>query len=951
VTTPWPGDQMPLYDAFVKAGGKDPYDDLYYQLDVTESPDTTTTLVAGDDFYVYSDYARTAYSDDPIGECNWLVDIVSGSAQVEVFLSRDPDYSYDEPTWPAAVTRTWEAGRQIYPLPSGDRIFDWIWGNAGALALRVRVVSGTVEVGKLWLQAEPPDGLKAITGWEPGEILTPPLLTRAPVVNYTSLYYFGQVTWSGSGSPIGVDNTSHLQEAFAAKVYNPGASTVNGIASGISFQAGAGFSLTAEQQGGGVPPVYNMMAQTNHHTLSMVAKWASFPDYKPTPVLGTRGRDYVYIDGAGFDWEPGTTDTVGWDDNNAYIVASNAYGESVGPGHPYGESGQDAFASLTGNVAGLASRMEGPASPIFPTLSSLYNEAHPVSSLPHSDITLTAGLSWGSVGPPGLSAMWAVGSDTSTRGGGDVTWYWCYSNDGQNFTPSTPGLRVQRPNYRLRVPTFELSPDRVLPTGSDLLPSTSVADTGEYSYMGDVGVGGVPPVLWFVYQKWGFLGQHFVAYGHGLGDTQPELNGRLYFGVGPPSTYPVAGEFRPPLAEWALYPAGPNAYDGSQVQFPGTSVAAPKVDTEHQIVEFVVPVDLPLLEPTEYHLYVVNDHGTSNALSLLLYPMIDVDMEAAEPLLLTVTGAMGVFDTPETFEGPALFDASPLLSVLPQNYSRISAPWVLTSRVPERAPTYLTQAKAAFSLTGGAPATGLDDPVTVALSVPLRYRPLDSKVASRPDLGTGMSAWNSNESSSMDWKWNYLYAPYVDAENVVSSRNGSIVRPAMAFDGKAWAETTASFPTGPKMVFAMAVTIFPDPQARSFLLSSFVSGAVDPDSFPIQIYVEGDQLSLVVGTKIQTTKIAPGYIGRRPVIIAFTINDSELTYVVASDKATMRTMTHPKMTAGGLRLYLGRNNNAAQMQLATMDVLDLGIDHTAAATVTRLWSIVNRLDGIYGVMK
>ncbi|HEY5787513.1 MAG TPA: hypothetical protein VIT65_22335 [Microlunatus sp.] len=482
---------------------------------------------------------------------------------------------------------------------------------------------------------------------------------------------------------------------------------------------------------------------------------------------------------------------------------------------------------------------------------------------------------------------------------------------------------------------------------------SSSADTGEYVYEGDVGTGVAPPILWFVYQKWGFLGQHFVAYGEGLGDNQPELNGKFYLGPGTITAYPSLGDSQPTLVEWAFYPAGPNAYDGSQVMFPGTSVAPPVVDVEHQIIEFIVPTSITLTEPTEFHIYVINDNGMSNALSLMLYPMIDLDMESGEPILMTITAGMGEHGLDLPAEGPTLMLASvgDPIPTLEQRYSLIEFPYALTGRVPERAPIYLTSAEPAFELTGGAPSTGLDDPVNVALPMALRYRPLDSKITARPDLGTGMSVWDSNESSSMDWKFNVASAPYVDADNVISSRNGELVRPAMVFPGDAWAETTASFAAGPRLTVLMAVTIYPDPQPRSFILSSFISGAPDPDTFPFGVYIEGDQVSFVVGTKHQVVRIASGYLGQRPVIIGVSMSAEAMRMAVVSDKASIVQVTHLPLTASGFRLYLGRNNDAGNLQMATMDVLDLGVDHVTPAGPDRFWSIINRLDGIYGVMK
>jgi hypothetical protein len=98
-------------------------------------------------------------------------------------------------------------------------------------------------------------------------------------------------------------------------------------------------------------------------------------------------------------------------------------------------------------------------------------------------------------------------------------------------------------------------------------------------------------------------------------------------------------------------------------------------------------------------------------------------------------------------------------------------------------------------------------------------------------------------------------------------------------------------------------------------------------------------------------RIARGYIGQRPIIVGLSMSSSLMQMAVVSDKATISQLSHPPLNSGGFKLYLGRCNDAGNLQMATMDILDMGVDNVTPPASPRLWSIINRLDGIYGVMK
>lgn len=502
---------------------------------------------------------------------------------------------------------------------------------------------------------------------------------------------------------------------------------------------------------------------------------------------------------------------------------------------------------------------------------------------------------------------------------------------------------------QFRVALWEPSLAPLAPPPPSILPvaineSTATGNTSEYVYEGDVGVGTTTPILWFLYKKWGFLGDHIVAYGQGLGNTEDELHGVL--SMGPGTAYPLLADITPHVTDWRLNAASNHAYDGTGVIFEGTSVAPPRVDAEVQTVEFVIPIGLTLTDPTEMHVYVTNEHGRSNALPLMLYPKVDIDMQATDPLLVTTASAMGSFDPTTTVVGATLSSDDKL----PQRYSLLPTPFALTGPIPERAPQLLTNAAGSFVFTGAIQTTGLDDPVAITVPLTQRYRPIDSQVVPRSDIGTGVSLWMPNGTNANAWKFYVGSSPYVDPTTSIPSRNGEITRPAMVFPGDAYAELVNGLHIGPNFSIAMVTTIYPDPQPRSFLLSSFIQGLPDPDTYPLEVFIEGDVVTVQVGGRLFSTRIASGYIGRRPVILLLSISQWYVRFGLVSASAYVRDGSHALQKTSGLKLYLGRSNDAGTLRIATMDVLDLAINNTALS-VSDFTLTLNRFDSAYGVMK
>ena len=989
MSAPWPGEQLDFYDRVRLAGtiNLTAYPGGPYYVWRANRPNddpgagTSSVISAGNDFYFYSASPTMMLSDaDTIGEANWIFDVVALSGTAQVYLGVDEGWNYDD----AAIAASWVPvgplveGRNVFPLPEEYRTYTQLRNNLAPL-FRVEVTSGTLEASRLTLQIEPLDGLKRITGYTPSDWLTPPTVTQgAKMSSKTHTYQSTSTTYTSSaayhhsgayneaGSTVGhVDLSPTWLEVLNEAVDALYAGTLVDTAWSTPSYVSGGLSCT-QTVNNAQPNAFNLTSLTDPG-FDYVGRiqsigggsakqvWENITTVRSAPAVGgtaREGRDYTRNGSNQTREYAGDSSSVGW--TPGYIVPVGVMVESR---RVYG--GSDSFPSTNASPHGDSYSLSGTTSqtvagssfPVHSSASSWAVEdvsAISVSPVAGSDVEMSGAVSFSDFADA-VAAPWGTFETDLDRVESvtmSVSWKWTNLISGRYY-PAQPQLVVQPPNYRYFIPTFELSPDAVTgsgptePTPLFTLDTPLVHDAGEYVYEGDVGAGAAAPVLWVLYKPWAFLGNHIVVYGQGLGNTQGELHGVLK--LGPGLDFPLTADVTPTIISWTLNAAGSHAYDGTGVVFPGTEAAPPRVDVEVQTIEFVVPPGMTLDAPTEMHVYVTNDHGQSNALSLMLYPLVDVDMQSAAPLLSTMSRAMSVW-TP------------PIEDVIEQHYSLLPAPFALTSPIPERPPLFLTNAAPDFALTGGSPTTGLDDPVDVTLPLLLRYRPLDSKIEPRPDLGTGVSAWNSNEGSSMDWRFFTASGPYVDDTTTVASRNGELVRPAMVFPGTAWAETTNAFAAGPRFTIAMAVTVYPDAIAQSYLLSGYAPGA-DPDAFDLRCYVEGDNLVVWLGTgsggrPVFTKKIAPGYIGQRPIILALTLDPTTMRIGLVSDRPVITTLAHKETIGAGYKLYLGRSNESdvASMRMATMDVLDLGLDTTFCG-IERFWAVVNRLDAAYGVAR
>jgi hypothetical protein len=452
MTVAWPGEQLALYDAIVEAGPLDPYGDLYYALGVQEAADTTVTVNAGDQFYLYSDAPRLTTADDPLGECNWIIDVTAGSATVSVETGFDVDWSYNPPfTWAPTGISTLATGRAVVPLPTEDRSLPRLV-DVGAPLLRITVTSGTATLRAAWLQVEPPDGLKVMDGWTWSDWITPELVPAK--ANIGGANAGAGVTINDSTDANGALDT--VREGGATRGASldsnpaspPYSYTQSAETDGDLFSNAN--SATAYDRSG----VLETTPPSSFASLNVgysMGYWRERPTLRQTPdaMLGLKaGRDYVPIDTSTFTWpryvefQDGTTTAVSWADVwlNITVPAGAALDLTMHVGYstgilltppPPGEYGS--FGTWPPPLGTELITLEAPSDPLpIPTPP------------PGSDWTLVAYSDL---------ALDAYSPDENTHGF-EIRPY-------SREVGTALFIWHQMPDYRYRVPNFVPSPDAV----------------------------------------------------------------------------------------------------------------------------------------------------------------------------------------------------------------------------------------------------------------------------------------------------------------------------------------------------------------------------------------------------------------------------------------------------------------------------------------------------------
>lgn len=457
----WPGEKLDLWDANV-ATGAHTSGEIWLALRF-EEPDTggSLTLVAGDDVWVWSDSTSLLRDTDTIGVCNWVV-TSDGDGDVEIYTGHDPLWTGSEPTdWVLAASGV-SAGRNFIPLPDADRTFDWLGGVTGGLALRLRVVSGSVSIAQVHLQVEPPGGLLVQTGYEWSDYRTPELVAKFSDLQggYAGTGYFEEdlvdraaaldIARSGGGNippdtaPLDAPPISYFHSHADGDAWTG----THGI-DGFSYDRALSQSLP-----------------TPHFTYTTVwlqvgysgGLWKERPDLRQLPdfMAGlTPGRDYVTIDDFSTAWSPygefaaGDTDAVEWQSLDVTIVF-HASGETEQFGATVGVTNSDLFgapvldwtATSWPPPTASGTHVDPPVVPPFDgEIETLTFPAPPAGS--DFTVTIYGDLFTSGVYPP-------------TGDPADSGWQ-------EWHALADPFINYQMPDFRYHVPVFEPDPDAANP--------------------------------------------------------------------------------------------------------------------------------------------------------------------------------------------------------------------------------------------------------------------------------------------------------------------------------------------------------------------------------------------------------------------------------------------------------------------------------------------------------
>ena len=784
---PWPGERITEFGAlhFDEAGevrftGRSPW-----QLSSDRPEPGAINLMAGDFFWGRSKPPKMLRRDDIIGSGFWVFTALAVTPEI---LEMEIEVSFGfaaaqegmaeatEPVWgPPQAIRFTSTGRAVAVLPREHLDYDVLMSADEEYfsAFRVEVIVGEGPVSEMVLQLEPPGGMQEITGTETSEWVQPDPITKEVQIGFearqVAIVSESATTFTGVFENEALDDAVQAGAAVTRTGGNKTDAGENHLASPYfsGYQYAGGFVNVTNAGGTGPHPVDTRLivkylgSQDIHEleeTLEVPPDLLWDKDTSPTAAM--EGRDWVN-DGSseGVEWDATEHTTfLGWLDSEWVWTRASNYSTSYVSviAGTFDEIFFGGFSDGTVQPHGVYDGPMPPADLDYTVLAT----TPPGPTFPNTPFTIYgADLPWGPFGA--LQFALVLWDQTMTGAPLPVGTprSWTIQIDRDNAAEvgsSNIPYQYQLPDFKYQIPLYGPHPLRVTAFDLDreytgnvplVLPTASDSGAGEYMFSNVVLFTEPPPTpsLWFVYKRSGFAGNTFTVYGFGLGATKAELGAKLWLELGSVAggTFEVS-RFEPETVTWRNNPDLVHAYDGTGVIFPGSNVAVPNVDMECQVIEFVVPATLDILGPTAYNLYVTTRYGQSNRLDLMVYKQADFSMGVDEPLLGTNTVGLGTYSPKEwpadgTVPPDGYFIGLPgpdgvipgvagfNYNVLVQRYSRVVTSYVLTGRIPERPPTYLTEAKPAFALTGGAATTALDDPVTVALPLPLRYRPLDSK--------------------------------------------------------------------------------------------------------------------------------------------------------------------------------------------------------------------------------
>lgn len=474
-------------------------------------------------------------------------------------------------------------------------------------------------------------------------------------------------------------------------------------------------------------------------------------------------------------------------------------------------------------------------------------------------------------------------------------------------------------------------------------------DTGiEYLYE-EVVIMIPTPHIWFTWREYGFVEDHIFVYGQGFGTLQAEFNAHILFDWGPDFALP---DVNAAIFDWSVQPAGDHAYDELRHIDKGTDIVMPTSTVETHIVEIIIPTAVaPPFEAGAQHdlVYMLHDGGPSNRVVFLLYPTVPVPMGLP---LTAIRSANKMRMSPMPPDEAALME---------YHRTPVLEPYLVVGNGPRRPPALLATSSATAEVGTWSVTENLQAALDVDLtesadgSEGVRWLPDPATLTARPDLGTGVLAWEPSQGTSdLLWTMYSDEAGYIDPLYNVPSRNGNLEVPAFVLPGLKWMGTSdeISGPGGVQWTIAMAAVLHAPNNPRAQIVTSYVPGGQPVGTYPVELTIASDVLTTEIGGRLATVRTTH-LSGRAVIIVLGVASEYRVGRLLVIDEtgAAIDFSTPAMASAAVQRIYLGRPEViGVQDQTARLDILDLAFYPHMLGTNT-MWSVANKLDSIYGVSR
>ena len=447
------------------------------------------------------------------------------------------------------------------------------------------------------------------------------------------------------------------------------------------------------------------------------------------------------------------------------------------------------------------------------------------------------------------------------------------------------------------------------------------------------------PHIWFAYREYGFGGEATVLYGMGLGTLQAEYDAQAWIDWGP--NFALV-DVENSITDWHVNVATEHAYDSARIITKGTSSTPPVVNVEHQRVEVIVPTFVvPTTEqgPQPDFLYITHEGGESNHVPFLLYPTTLVPMQ---PIPGRARG-----------KGMARIIAEPtdLSTLVDQPWTVIEAvPYIVSGPIAHAAPLLGAVSRTKAEATDWSADAALEEQLAVDLGATWRWIASESTISARPDLGTGVSVWESTAGPDGPlWRMYADSSPYLDPTYAHASRSGALEHPALVFPGDAWMRLDPPAPqTGAAVTIGVVAVLHANQlAARSILLDSYVDGPPSVGTSKVTLSMDSDRLGLKVGGQMTTDTLTN--LSKRPVAIIASLDAASGSLLILDTDPAVHDFNHPSVQVADLLYYLGRPEAPGDgSEVARMDVLEV-FGFNSRLSAAQMWQVANKLDSIYRI--